>query len=172
MTEVKRGENIGPRQEVERRFLVATMPVDYDKFPHKELKTGYLSIGDGIEDRIRQDGPVFERITKSGKGLKQIEAPSITPLTEDEFNELWQQIVVGKSETRYFIPVEGGIAELKTMHGRDEGKGEVEVEFESEETAKAFNPAVWFGKEITDDDTYTSKNLAPNGYPEEAALPL
>jgi len=130
------------------------------------------TIGDGVEDRIRQDGQTFERIIKKGKGLKREEIPQPIPLTKAEFNELWKNIISEKSETRYFIPVDGGTAELKMLHGRDEGKGEVEVEFKSIKKAKNFKPPDWFGKEVTEDEQYTSESLATNGYPEEARLPL
>lgn len=166
--EVKRVE-AQVRPEIERRFLVARLPDDYETYPNKPLKTGYLSTDEGIDDRIRQDGPTFERTTKSGTGRSKIE--QTVALTEEEFIELWSQIEVGKDETRYFIPVEGGTAELKWLHGdRDEDKGEVEVEFETQADADNFKAPDWFGREITDDDVYTSKSLAVKGYPEEARL--
>jgi adenylate cyclase len=163
------------KPEIERRFLVATMPNNYAACSHEEMKTGYLSIAKGFEDRIRQEGNVFTRITKTGEGIGKKESRKPVRLTEKQFNELVQGACAVKSETRYYIPVEGHVkgrkAHLKIMHGRDEGKGEVEVEFRTKRAAKNFLAPSWFGREITSDDRYASKELGPNGYPEEARLP-
>ncbi|MBI3308179.1 MAG: adenylate cyclase, partial [Candidatus Melainabacteria bacterium] len=41
----------------------------------------------------------------------------------------------------------------------------IEVEFDSVEQARKFNPPDWFGKEVTADKRYRSKNLAIKGLP-------
>jgi CYTH domain-containing protein len=41
----------------------------------------------------------------------------------------------------------------------------VEVEFESEETSRAFSPPAWFGRELTGDVRYSNQQMARKGLP-------
>jgi adenylate cyclase len=173
MNQLPQPELERPREklEIERRYLVAKIPYGYQEYPHEDIKTGYFKSDEGVDIRIRQKGEIFFTDVKKGTGRNRPEGDPIL-LTHEEFEELWAQIAVGKSETRYYIPVRGGIAELKCMHVRDERRGEVEVEFDTKEEAESFEPPEWFGREITDDQNYTSEALKETGYPPEARLPV
>jgi CYTH domain-containing protein len=41
-----------------------------------------------------------------------------------------------------------------------------EVEFPSEEAARAFVPPAWFGREVTNDSRYKNRRLATEGLPD------
>jgi len=44
-------------QEIERRFLIRSLPENLDHYPHEDIVQGYLAIAeDGTEVRLRQKG--------------------------------------------------------------------------------------------------------------------
>jgi CYTH domain-containing protein len=48
----------------------------------------------------------------------------------------------------------------------------VDVEFQTEAQAAAFRPPVWFGEEVTSNETCTNRAIALSGLPREADTPL
>jgi len=56
-------------QEIERKFLVESLPENLEQYPHKEVVQGYLAITeDGTEVRLRQKGSKYFQTVKSGSG--------------------------------------------------------------------------------------------------------
>ena len=57
-------------EEIERKFLVAKLPEGLDRYPHSEIKQGYLLSCDPefLEERLRTKGGRYFMTIKLGKG--------------------------------------------------------------------------------------------------------
>lgn len=145
-------------QEIERKWLVASIPADIEHFPHTDIIQGYLCFDPVI--RPRRDGDRYY-LTYKGKGTLSREEYNLE-LTESAFNLLitkCEGILIEK--TRYRIPLTDGLtAELDVFHGVYEGRIYVEVEFESLEAAHQFIAPDWFGEEVTGKPGYSNVALA------------
>ena len=154
-------------QEIERKFLVKSLPENLDQYPHKDIVQGYLAITeDGTEVRLRQKGKKYFQTVKSGSGKTRFE--SEVEITEEQFNSLWEA-TRGKrvKKTRYEIPHESGTIELDVYHGDLNGLLSVEMEFSNEEDSNRFIVPKWLSEEVTDDKRYKNQNLALHGIPKQ-----
>ena len=152
--------------EIERKFLVETIPEHIESYSIEEILQGYLAVGiDDPEIRVRKKGKAYFLTVKSGRGMKRHEIE--TELVQEQYDALWP-ITEGKrvEKERIKIPVESVLIELDIYHGDLEGLKTAEVAFRSQSEAEAFSPPSWLGKEITWDDRYKNKNLAVHGLPE------
>jgi adenylate cyclase len=155
--------------EIERKFLlkgdavppaVATEPIDQ----------GYLAVtDDGTEVRLRRiAGRHVLGIKRGNGGLSRIEVE--LQLSEAEFAELWPATVGARLvKTRYSVRVDDAVAHVDVYAQDLSGLRTVEVEFSSEEAARAFTPPDWFGPEITGAQEYKNRRLATEGIPSTAA---
>ena len=150
--------------EIERKYLVGSLPENLDAFPHVEIEQGYLCTSPTL--RIRRMGDSFILTVKE----KVHSLTSAIVNREEEFflsSESYARLR-GKCEgimvekTRYRIPVGKYTAELDIFHGRHEGLLLVEVEFPSVEAANAFTPPAWFGQDVSNDSRYRNSWLAHN----------
>lgn len=150
--------------EIERKYLVNSLPEDLDTHPHVEIEQGYLCTSPTL--RIRRMGDSFILTVKE----KMHSLTSAIVNREEEFflsSESYARLR-GKCEgimvekTRYRIPVGKYTAELDIFHGRHEGLLLVEVEFPSVEAANAFTPPAWFGQDVSNDPRYRNSWLAHN----------
>jgi CYTH domain-containing protein len=158
-----------PETEVERKFIVDALP---DRgllaFP-APIEQGYIATGsDGTEVRLRRKGDRFYQTIKQGQGLSR--AQTEIALSGDQFDAMWPHTEGRRVEkTRYEIPCDRHVIELDVFHGSLEGLIIAEVEFESVELAREFDPPDWFGAEVTDDPRYQNRNLALLGDPTRRA---
>jgi adenylate cyclase len=154
-----------PPQEIERKFLVKSLPENLDQYPHKDIIQGYLAITeDGTEVRLRQKGKKYFQTVKSGSGKTRFE--SEIEITEEQFNSLWEATKGKRVEkTRYNIPHENGIIELDVYRGDLNGLLSAEMEFASEQASNDFVPPEWMSQEVTSDKRYKNQNLASHGIP-------
>ncbi|MES9523056.1 hypothetical protein [Streptomyces capoamus] len=135
--------------EIERKFLlngdllpaaVATEPIEQ----------GYLAATeDGVEVRLRRIASQCVLGIKRGEGgFSRVEVE--LPVTETQFAELWPATAGARLvKTRHSVPVYDTLAYVDVYAQELSGLRTVEVEFPSEETARAFTPPDWFGAEIT-----------------------
>ena len=145
--------------EIERKFLIDTLPEDISSYPHKEYTQGYLSTEPVV--RVRREGDEFF-LTYKSKGLLSREEYNL-PLNEESFNHLLEKadgIIINK--TRYFIPITGTSLTIELDEFHDELSPLIlaEVEFISEEQANAFLPPDWFGEEVTWSKEYHNSTLS------------
>lgn len=146
--------------EVERKFLVKTMP-GLSGAKKMLIRQGYLTQSeDSVEVRLRQKGSNFFLTVKSGEGLVRSERE--TTITQVQFDMLWPATKGRRikkerwtgaidSELQYELDIfEGVLAPLVL----------VEVEFTSKELASSFDIPPWFGCEVTEDIRYKNKFLA------------
>jgi len=152
-------------QEIEKKFLVKSLPENLEQYPHKDIVQGYLAITeDGTEVRLRKKGKKYFQTVKSGAGKTRFE--SEVEITEDQFNTLWEATKGKRVEkTRYEIPHESGTIELDIYHGDLDGLLSAEMEFSSEKDSNEFVTPIWLSEEVTDDKKYKNQNLALHGVP-------
>lgn len=152
--------------EIERKFLVASLPEGLSDLPSAEIEQSYLDFGDGEEPerRIRRLVKENETVffyTEKGKGdfSREEEEYEISEYTYLRLGELSVSATVKK--VRHYVNLGDGLtAELDIYGGELSGLMTVEVEFPSLDGSKKFVPPAWFGEEITYDAKYRNKNLA------------
>ncbi len=152
-------------REIERKFLIKAIPENFDKYTGSKIVQGYLVITDETEIRLRKKDHQFFQTVKTGSGLSRGEYE--IQLTEKQFNSLWQ-LTEGKrvEKTRYEIIYKNKTIELDIYEGNLKKLITAEVEFNSEEESRKFDPPDWFGEEITSDKGYKNQYLAINGIPD------
>ncbi len=149
--------------ECERKFLVADPP-ELDPESGDEIDQGYLAVGADGEVRARRRGQGFVLTAKRGSGLSREEAE--IDIGREQFDRLWP-LTEGRRvhKRRHVIPFEGREVEVDVYGGKLDGLVVAEVEFPSEEEARAFEPPDWLGEEVTGDPAYLNETLATRGLP-------
>ena len=154
--------------EIEKTFLVKSIPQNLSSFKFYKIKQGYISSGPSPL-RIRQKGDKYEltkKIFLKENDFSQAEETNIY-LTEYEFDKLWPLVEKSLEKTRYIVPLENNLfAELDIYSGKLDGFMVVEVEFGSEEKMNLFVPPEWFGKDITQEDFTANMFLAGKSFEE------
>lgn len=144
--------------EIERKFLVLSLPENLSSYPSHHIEQGYLCTEPVIRIRKHDDDCI---LTYKSKGLLCREEYNL-PLTPQAYKHLKDKtdgLMIIK--TRYYIPLEKGLtAELDLFHGAHTGLHLVEVEFSTEEEALSFSPPVWFGEDVTFSSAYHNSNLS------------
>lgn len=151
--------------EIERKFLVATLP-DLGAAKPVGVRQGYLTLpADSVEMRLRQKGNKLLMTLKSGGGIAREERE--TAITGGQFGIFWPATEGRRLEkTRWAGKLsDGTIYELDIFEGSHAPLRLVEVEFDSLAAARSFTPPDWFGSEVTEDRAYSNKVMALEGVP-------
>jgi adenylate cyclase len=153
-------------QEIERKLLVDELPGDLGVWNAKRLEQGYLAITDEVEVRVRRaDGGDARLTVKSAPGLSRVEEE--LALDASAFERLWS-LTAGRRvvKVRHTREVEPGVVlELDVYEGALRGLVTVEVEFTSEDAARAWTPPPWAGRDVTGETAYANQTLAVHGPP-------
>lgn len=151
--------------EIERKFLISSLPKGISECRCARIEQGYLDFGDEDEPerRIRkltEGDKTLYFYTEKGKGdlCREEEEYEIPEYSYENLKELVISSILEK--TRHYLSVEGFTAEIDVYGGSLEGLTVAEVEFSSLEEAEGFTPPEFFGEEITYDKKYRNKNLA------------
>ena len=144
--------------EIERKYLVKSLPDNLESYEKKRISQGYLCTNPVV--RIRRSNEEYF-LTYKGKGLMAREEHEF-PLTAEAFEHMLPKIDgILIDKVRYIIPLdEKHVAELDIFQGTLAPLRLVEVEFESIEEANAFVPPAWFGDDVTDSGEYHNSNLS------------
>ena len=144
--------------EIERKYLVKTLPDHLEQYPCRQIEQGYLSTNPVVRIRRSNDRYI---LTYKGKGLMVREEYNL-PLTKESYEHMRPKadgILISK--TRYLIPEKDGLTiELDVFDAPYEGLYLAEVEFSSEEQALSYNPPVWFGEDVTNSGKYHNSRLS------------
>ena len=146
--------------EIERKFLVRTLPEDLTKFPSSEILQGYLvSTDEGLQVRLRSKDDKYSLTYK--RGLGNVREEREVALTREQFATLWPA-TEGKrlTKTRYEIPFGERVVEIDVYSGKHDGLVVAEVEFGDEASAINFQPPDWLGEDVTGDPRYSNQLLA------------
>lgn len=144
--------------EIERKFLVKTLPENLEQYPVKEIEQGYLSTHPVVRIRRSNDNYI---LTYKGGGMMVREEYNL-PLTKESFEHMKPKadgIFIEKK--RYLIPYNEKLTiELDIFSGELAPLVLVEVEFDTEEEANAFTPPEWFGEDVTFSTEYHNSTLS------------
>jgi CYTH domain-containing protein/CHAD domain-containing protein len=150
--------------ERERKFLVVEKP----PLPAAgtELRQGYVAIDEKVSVRVREADEEGCTLTiKAGRGAVRTELE--WRISDEQFAAAWEQTRGRRvHKTRYRLTLDGHVGELDVFHDELDGLLLVEVEFQSDDDMAAFEPPAWFGREVTDDVSYTNASLSTNGAPD------
>ena len=143
--------------EIERKYLVKTLPENLEAYPCRFLEQGYLCTAPVV--RVRQDNDNYE-LTYKSKGLMVREEHNL-PLTKESYEHLKTKVdglIITKK--RYMIPFENYTIELDVFEGDLSPLILAEVEFPTEEEANNFTPPEWFGEDVTFSSEYHNSTLS------------
>lgn len=144
--------------EIERKYLIKTLPDNLDKYPFRTIEQGYLNTAPVV--RIRRDNARYE-LTYKSKGLMSREEYNL-PLDKDSYEHLKTKIdgrLIEKK--RYMIPLTETLTiELDLFGGELSPLILAEVEFPDEESALSFTPPEWFGEDVTFSGKYHNSTLS------------
>lgn len=144
--------------EIERKFLIDTLPENLSQYPFRQLEQGYLCTEPVV--RIRRENDDYY-LTYKSKGLMVREEYNL-PLTKDAYEHLLPKVDgILISKKRYLIPLTEKLTiELDVFEGELAPLLLAEVEFETEEEANAFVPPEWFGEDVTYSSKYHNSTLS------------
>ena len=146
--------------EIERKFLVTTPPENYGSFPHHEIEQAYLCTEPVV--RIRKEDDNYY-LTYKSKGLLAREEYNL-PLTKEAYTHLLTKADGNiLTKKRYLIPVPGRedlTVEFDVFEGKFAGLMLAEIEFSSEEDARAFPPLSWFDRDVTWSGEFQNSRLS------------
>ncbi len=144
--------------EIERKFLVTSIPENIEKYEKHEIEQGYISTEPVIRIR-RLDEKLI--LTVKSKGLLSRQEFELE-LDAGEYRNLSEKVSGNLiRKTRYKIPLpEGYTIELDIFHGDFDGLCYAEVEFPDEDTAKKFNPPAYFSREVTYEPQFHNSSLS------------
>ena len=138
--------------EIERKWLIKTVPADLESYPHHIIEQGYLNTAPVVRIRLQDDNYI---LTYKGGGMMareeynlSLDAPSYAHLRTKVDGRIISKI-------RYIIPLEDGLKiELDHFSSPIEGLYLAEIEFESVEQAETYTAPDWFGDDVTYDARY------------------
>lgn len=167
--------------EIERKFLVKSLPASLDYYNKEEIEQGYLCVNPVVRVR-RQDENYY--LTYKGSGMMSRVEHNL-PLTKEGYEHLLQKadgFVITK--TRYLIGIEevlhwdeehvpitiqrenvgnGMVIELDVFHGEFEGLILAEIEFADEESANSFTMPDCFSEDVTYKEKYHNSYMSQFG---------
>ena len=143
--------------EIERKYLVKSLPENLERYECKHIAQGYLCTNPVL--RIRRSNDEYF-LTYKGQGLMAREEHEFS--ISEEFEHLLRKTDGALlSKIRYMIPLdEKHTAELDIFQGIHAPLRLVEVEFESIEDAESFVAPDWFGDDVTNSGEYHNSRLS------------
>src|ERR1043166_8657197 len=147
-------------REIERKFLIKTLPVEVLQSRRFRIAQGYLANESGGRHvRLRRKTNTASLTFKVGRGNSRQERE--IRLSAKQFATLWPATAGRRlHKTRYEVPWKNLTIEIDIYHGRNHGLIVAEVEFPNQVSRRKFKPPAWFGREITGEKRYSNVRLA------------
>ena len=145
--------------EIERKYLITEIPPDLPIQKTRSIEQGYLCTSPVV--RIRRDDDDYI-LTYKSSGL-MVRKEYNLPLTREAYEHLKAKAdgrIIEK--VRHVIPLKdtGLFIELDVFGGDLAPLMLAEVEFPTEEMARAFQPPAWFGEDFTFSPIYHTSTLS------------
>ena len=154
--------------EIERKFLLRELPATLRLARGETIKQGYLALDGDTEVRLRTGSKPPKLTIKSGRG--QVRTEVELTVEGADASALWE-LTEGRrlEKVRRRMRVGDVEAEVDEYGDALAGLVVVEVEFDDEQAARAFEPPSWFGREVTGEEPYANRSLACDGLPPPCA---
>ena len=152
----------GNAVEIERKFLLKSLPPTARTAPANEIEQGWLP-GERLRERLRRirngDGELYLRTIKLGAGIQRVELEEKT--TAELFRALWPLTAGCRVHKRRYRVEDGTLTwEIDQFLDRDLVLAEVELH----DAATAVELPVWLRRyvvrEVTDDPKFVNLHLA------------
>ncbi len=158
--------------EIERKFLIKTLPTDLEQYPFLHIEQAYLNVNPVV--RVRKEDENYY-MTYKGNGMMAREESNL-PLNREAYYHLRDKAdgnIISKR--RYLIPLEHPgfkegapkppddyslTIEVDVFDAPFAPLVMAEVEFWSKRAAEAFCPPDWFGEEVTYCKEYHNSYMA------------
>ena len=146
--------------EIERKYLIKTLPANLEQYPKTNIEQGYLCMNPTLRIRKKGDDYIFtykSRQQESEHIQTCVNQEIELPLTKEAYEHLCKKtdgILVRK--TRYCIPYGPYTIELDLFKAPYEDLQLAEVEFPTTEEAEQFSPPEWFGENVSGDFHYSN----------------
>lgn len=143
--------------EIERKFTIKELPENLNDYPCLHIEQGYLNTEPVVRIRKQNDEYIM---TYKGKGILVREEYNL-PLTKEAYEHLKPKCdgnIISKK--RYQIPYGNFTIELDVFDPPFAPLIMAEVEFDSVETANAFQKPDWFLEDVTNDPKYHNSNMS------------
>ncbi len=164
------------QREIERKFLVASLPPDIasqlQTAPYVDIEQGYLpdtvfGKGPRVRKQTAPDGSVqylWTLKSESRPGPIDDKEEDERKIGEEKFEELWAQTEERRiKKRRYKLPYGEHEIQLDVFQeGHLDGSMLAEVEFKTRDKAKSFIPPAWLGRDVTKE---TSNRKLAKGMP-------
>lgn len=149
-------------QELERRYLLRTLPSDLDRYSVQIVSDLYFpEHSDHCQLRLRRKGNKYE-ITKKvpidPNDLSSMQEHTI-PLSEQEYHCLLNAPGKALNKQRYSISAYFGSIEIGVFLDALAGLMIVDFEFTDHQAMEAFKSPSWVGPEITNDNRLAGGEL-------------
>ena len=146
--------------EIERKFLIDTLPAQAEGAAADHLEQAYISTSPVIRIRRKNDSYI---LTVKSRGLLAREEFELAVSRESYEHLLKKKDGMVIVKDRLNIPLQDGLTcELDIFSGLYEGFMMAEVEFPDLKTARSFVPPAWFGREVTEDSRFQNASLCMN----------
>lgn len=147
-------------REIERKFLVKSLPDNLKRARHFIIDQGYLATEPaGRQVRLRKSGKATSLTFKVGRGSHREERE--IKMSPKQFATLWPGTAGRRlRKVRYEIPWKHVLIEVDIYRGRHAGLVVAEVEFPDTASCRRFEPPWWFGREVTGEKRYSNVRLA------------
>ena len=153
--------------EIERKFVLSEIPRSDVLGTGEALRQGYVAEEGDVAVRVRITEQAATLTVKAGAGLSRTEVEVAISL--DEAEALWPHTEGRRiDKTRHRVAHDDlgdRHADVDVYAGPLTGLCTAEVEFESEDDARAFSPPSWFGREVTGEVGWSNSALARHGVP-------
>ena len=146
--------------EIERKFLVKRRPSGWKRRVSSQIVQGYFpTASKNLEIRLRRKGSQHFITVKEGRGRRRLEEEIEIP--EPKFRSLWPLTRSARiAKRRYRIPCSGHTIEMDVYQGPHRGLLTADIEFDSVQQSRSFQPPDWLGREITGSRQYANESLA------------
>ena len=157
-------------EEIERKWLINVndIPYNLEEGIEQKIVQTYINFSPEIRVRNINNGEKYILTVKSNMsvdGLTRDEKEYY--ISKEEYDNLLKKQEGNTiTKTRYQIYDKGNIVEIDIFKNELQGLAYMEIEFETEEKARAFKTPSWVIKDVTDDIRYKNGYLARYGIPE------
>ena len=150
--------------EIERKFLLSSLPPDLEESGGSEILQGYLVLDSMGEVRVRLKDNRCYLTVKKGMGLTRSEVELV--ISREHFDALWPLTEGQRLEkNRYDYPHEGLTIEIDVYRGELSPLQIAEIEFPGIEASRDFRPPSFFDREVTGERDFSNASLAIHGAP-------